>query len=231
MYAAQRQDIREERGFTLIELAVAMPIMLIVMGGLVLMLTTITHWSSQTQEQTILQTEARSAMNTLENNIRGAFYGDGITPEISSATATSMTFTTTDEYSTTIVSTPVPNTETAFHLLTVSYQVTGGMLQRQFKTSTNTFPTAPSTQAWSFPGSMGPWQTVVGQQGSITNTDVFTYYTATGMQTTPPTALTFPIATTVGIKAVGIKMTLSTLGSQPHTFTVTDIVSMRQTDN
>lgn len=227
MYAAQRHDIREERGFTLIELAVAMPIMLIIMGGLVLMLTTVTHWSSQTQEQTILQTEARSAMNTLENNIRGAFYGDGITPEVSSATATSITFTTPDESATTVVA----NSENAFHLLTVSYQVTGGMLQRQFKTSTNTFPTAPSTQAWNFPGAMGSWQTVVGQQGSITNTDVFTYYTATGMQTTPPTALTFPIASTLGIKAVGIKLTLSSLGSQPEKFTVTDIVSMRQTDN
>jgi prepilin-type N-terminal cleavage/methylation domain-containing protein len=227
MHAIRRSHLREERGFTLIELAVAMPIMLIVMGGLVLMLTTITHWSSQSREGTILQTESRSAMNTLAANIRGAFYGDGITPEISSATATSITFTTPDEYGTTIVA----NSESAFHLLNVSYQVTGGMLQRQFKTSTNTFPTAPTTQAWSFPGSMGAWQTVLGQQGSITNTDVFTYYTATGMQTTPPTALTFPIASTVGIKAIGIKLKLSTLGSQPDTFTVTDIVSMRQTDN
>jgi hypothetical protein len=105
------------------------------------------------------------------------------------------------------------------------------MLQRQYKTSTNTFPTAPTTQAWNFPASMGSWQTVVGQQGSITNTDVFSYYTAAGMQTTPPTPLTFPIASTVGIKAVGVKLTLSTVGSQPDTFTVTDIVSMRQTDN
>jgi prepilin-type N-terminal cleavage/methylation domain-containing protein len=227
MYARRRSQLRDERGFTLIELAVAMPIMLIVMGGLTLMLTTITHWSSQTQEGTILQTESRSAMNTLATSIRGAFYGDGITPEISSATATSITFTTPDEYETTVVA----NSESAFHLLTVSYQVTGGMLQRQFKTSSNTFPTAPTTQAWNFPGGMSAWQTVLGQQNSITNTDVFTYYTATGMQTTPPTPLTFPIASTVGIKAVGIKLKLSTQGSQPDTFTFTDIVSMRQTDN
>jgi hypothetical protein len=51
------------------------------------------------------------------------------------------------------------------------------------------------------------------------------------MQTTPPTPLTFPIASTQGIKAVGIKLKLSTQGSQPDTFTFTDIVSMRQTDN
>jgi prepilin-type N-terminal cleavage/methylation domain-containing protein len=227
MYANRRSQLRDESGFTLIELAVAMPIMLIIMTGLLLMLSTVTHWSSQSQEETILQTEARSAMNVLSADIRGAFYGDGITAEVSSATATSITFTTPDEYGTTVTA----NSESAFHLLTVSYQVTGGMLQRQYKTSTNTFPTAPSTQAWNFPASMGPWQTVVGQQGSITNTDVFTFYTATGMATTPPTPLTFPIASTVGIRAVGIKMTLSTLGSQPDTFTVTDIVSLRQTDN
>jgi prepilin-type N-terminal cleavage/methylation domain-containing protein len=227
MHVERRPDIRDERGFSLVELAVAMPIMLIVMTGLLLLLSTITHWSSQTQDVTILQTESRSAMNTMAANIRGAFYGDGVTPEISSATATSITFTTPDEYGTTVVA----NSESAFHLLTVSYQVTGGMLQRQYKTSTNTFPTAPTTQAWNFPASMGSWQTVVGQQGSITNTDVFSYYTAAGMQTTPPTPLTFPIASTVGIKAVGVKLKLTTVGSQPDTFTVTDIVSMRQTDN
>ena len=103
MFANRRSRLREERGFTLIEVAVAMPIMLIVMGGLTLMLTTITHWSSQSREGTILQTESRSAMNTLAGNIRGAFYGDGVTPEISSATATSITFTTPDEYATTVV--------------------------------------------------------------------------------------------------------------------------------
>jgi prepilin-type N-terminal cleavage/methylation domain-containing protein len=227
MHVQRRPDIRDERGFSLVELAVAMPIMLIVMTGLLLLLSTITHWSSQTQDVTILQTESRSAMNTMAANIRGAFYGDGVTPEISSATATSITFTTPDEYGTTVVA----NSESAFHLLTVSYQVTGGMLQRQYKTSTNTFPTAPTTQAWNFPAPMGSWQTVVGQQGSITNTDVFSYYTAAGMQTTPPTPLTFPIASTVGIKAVGVKLKLTTVGSQPDTFTVTDIVSMRQTDN
>lgn len=227
MHVQRRPDIRDERGFSLVELAVAMPIMLIVMTGLLLLLSTITHWSTQTQDVTILQTESRSAMNTMAANIRGAFYGDGVTPEISSATATSITFTTPDEYGTTVVA----NSESAFHLLTVSYQVTGGMLQRQYKTSTNTFPTAPTTQAWNFPASMGSWQTVVGQQGSITNTDVFSYYTAAGMQTTPPTPLTFPIASTVGIKAVGVKLKLTTVGSQPDTFTVTDIVSMRQTDN
>lgn len=200
-----------------------MPIMLIVMGGLVLMLTTITHWSSHTQEETTLQTEARSAMNRLESELRGAFIGDG-TPEITSATATSITFTTPDEYATTVNN----NVESAFHLLTVSYTVTGGMLQRQFKVSTNTYPTAPP---WTWPASMSNWSTVIGQSGSITNTNVFSYYTAAGAQASPPTPLTFPISTTTGIRAVGINLTLSTGGSQPQKFTVDEIVTLRETDN
>ena len=207
----------------MIELAVAMPLMLIVMGGLVIMLTTITHWSSQTQEETTLQTEARSAMNTLESDIRGAFIGDGTDPIIA-ATATSMTFYTPDESATTVVGA----TESSFHLLKVSYNVTGGTLQRQFMTSTNTYPTAPP---WTWPGSMSPWTTVIGQSGSITDASVFTYYTAAGAQATPPTALTFPIADTSGIRAVGIKLTLSSGGSQPEKFTVRDVVALREMDN
>lgn len=204
----------------MIELMVAMPLMLIIMGGLVIMLTTITHWSSQTQEETTLQTEARSALNTLEVGIRSAFIGDGTSPIIT-ATATSITFYTPDESFT------QPSGQ-SFHLLKVSYNVTGGTLQRQFMTSTNTYPTAPP---WTWPGSMGSWLTVVGQSGSITNANVFTYYTSAGAQTTPPTGLTFPIADPSGVRAVGIKLTLSSGGSQPDTFTVSDTIALREMDN
>lgn len=224
-------SLRDERGFTLIEIAVAMPIMLIVMGGMTLMLTTITHWSSQTQEETILQTESRAAVNRLETEIHGAFIGND-TPEITAATATSITFTTPDEVPTTYSGPVGSPTELAFHLLQVSYNVTNGVLQRRVATSTNTFPTAPLTTAWSF-GAAGAWSTVLGQTGlgHISNTNVFTYYTASGLQTTPPTALTFPISSTAGIKAVGVNFSLTTGGSQPDTLNITDIVDMRQTDN
>ena len=66
-----------ESGFTLVELMVAMPLMLLVMGGLTIMLTTLNHWGSHTQEETTLQSEARASLNQLEYNIRGAFVGDG----------------------------------------------------------------------------------------------------------------------------------------------------------
>lgn len=221
--ATSLRSVKRENGFTLVELMVAMPLMLLVMGGLTIMLTTLTHWSSHTQEETSLQTESRSALNTLEYQLRGAFIGDGTTP-ITSATATSITFTTPDQYPATVAGT----TMSSFHLLQVSYQVTGGMLQRQSKTSSNTYPSAPP---WTFPNPMTSWVTVLGQANSITNTNVFTYYTQAGAQSTPPTALTFPIADPSGIRAVGIKLTLSTGGSQPQTFTVNDIVALREMDN
>lgn len=212
-----------ESGFTLVELMVAMPLMLLVMGGLTIMLTTLNHWGAHTQEATTLQSEARSSLNQIEYNVRGAFVGDGTTP-ILSATATSMTLYAPDGYPATVSGTTV----SSFHLMKVSYQVMGGMLQRQFMTSTNTYPTAPP---WTFTGSMGAWNTILGQANSITNTDVFSYYTAAGAQAVPPTPLTFPIADPTGVRAIGIKLTLSTGGSQPQKFTVKDIVALREEDN
>jgi type II secretory pathway component PulJ len=212
-----------ESGFTLVELMVAMPLMLLVMGGLTIMLTTLNHWGSHTQEETTLQSEARASLNQLEYNIRGAFIGDGTTP-ILSATATSMTLYAPDGYPATISGTVM----SSFHLMKVSYQVTGGMLQRQYMTSTNTYPAGPP---WTFSGSMSAWQTILGQANSITNTDVFTYYTAAGAQASPPAPLSFPISDPTGIRAIGINLTLSTGGSQPQTFTVSDIVGLREQDN
>jgi prepilin-type N-terminal cleavage/methylation domain-containing protein len=222
---AARRTVGRESGFTLIELMVAMPLMLIVIGGLTLLLTTVTHWSSHTQEQTALQSEARAAVSVLANDLRGAFTGDGTNP-ITAATATSMTFTTPDQYPTTTAGA----IESSFHLQQVSYQVTGGMLQREVRTTTNQYLTT-SAVLWAW-GSWGPWVTVLGQANSITNpTAVFTYYTQAGAQASPPTALTFPIADTGSIRAVGVKLTLSTGGSQPQKFTVSDIVALRAMDN
>ena len=218
-----KRRLRGESGVTLIELLVAMPIMLVVMGGLVLMLTHVMHWSSQTQEETTLQTEARGALNRLEAEIRGTFVGDGTNPIIT-ATSTSIVFDTPDTYSTTIVGA----TESSFHLLQVSYRISAGTLQRQFKSTTNTYPGAPP---WTWSGTLSPWSTEVGSVNSITNTDVFSYYTAAGVQASPQTPLTFPISDTSGIVAVGIKLTLSTGGSQPEHFTVKDLIAIRGTSD
>ena len=250
----------------MIELVVAMPIMLIVMGGLVIMLTTLTHESSQTQEETILQTEARSAINTMELELRGAFTGD-TTPTIVSAGPNSITFYSPDEYATTVVG----STESSFHLREISYQVTStGLLQRQFMTSTNTYPTATciscgGTAQWAWPGGgMSAWTTVVGSSGTIINTDptkntctpnlssagpvpaVFCYYTGQNILTyvndpqapsgwtdtwvpQPFTAGFLSAANLQPVTTVVITLELSSGGSQPVKFLVSNTMTIRGT--
>jgi prepilin-type N-terminal cleavage/methylation domain-containing protein len=219
MRALLRRRLRDQRGFTLVELVVAMPIMLVVMGGLVLLLTTITHWGSQTQEETTLQTEARSAMNRLESEIRGAFNGQGNNAPFISTTATTITFDTPDEAAANA------STGSSFHLMQVSYRISNGTLQRQYQSSTNTYPGA-LTGGWTF-GSLSAWATVVGSSSSITNTDVFSYYSAPTQGASTPTLMSFPVTNYQAITAVGVKMTLSTGGSQPDTYTVNDLIAVR----
>jgi Tfp pilus assembly protein PilW len=204
----------------MIELIIVMPMLLILLGGLTLTLTNMMHANDKTQEQATQQSESRATFNALASDIRQAFVGDGTDPVIT-ATATSITFDSPDRYPTTTVGT----TQSSFHLRKITYTLTNGVLQRQFMTTTNTFPGAPP---WTWPGANGAWTTVVG---SVTNTDVFSYYTAAGVQASPPTALAFPIVDTTGIRAVGIKLSFSTGGTQAKTFTETQTVALRETDS
>jgi type II secretory pathway pseudopilin PulG len=204
----------------MIELLIVMPMLLILLGGLTLTLTNMMRVNDTTQEEATLQTEARATSETLASDIRQAFVGDGTDPVLS-ASATSITFESPDRYPTTTSGT----TQSSFHLRKITYTLTNGTLQRQLMTSTNTFPSAPP---WIWPGGNGAWTTVLG---SVTNTDVFTYYTAAGAQASPPTALGFPIADTTGIRAVGIKLSLSTPGPRPKIFTETQTVALRETDS
>jgi type II secretory pathway component PulJ len=216
----RRLAIRDERGFTLSELLVVLPMITIVLGGLIVTLTTLVHGNDQTREVLTLQTEARAAFTALEADIRSAYVGDGTSP-IVSASATSITLDSPDRYPTVVNGT----TETSFHLRQITYSVANGTLQRQFLTSTNTFPSGPP---WTWSGTPGPQQTLLA---SITNTDVFSYYTADGVQASPPTPLGFPIsASSAGIRAVGVKLTLSSGGSKPVTFTVNETIALREMD-
>jgi prepilin-type N-terminal cleavage/methylation domain-containing protein len=212
--------IRDERGFTIIELLIVMPMLLILLGGLTYTLTNMMHANDKIQEQATQQTEARATLNTLASDIRQAFVGDGTDPIIS-ASATSITFESPDRYPTTTVGT----SQASFHLRSITYTLTNGTLQRQFMTSTNVFPTAPP---WTWPGANGPWTNVVG---SVTNVDVFSYYTAAGIQASPTTALGFPLVDTTGIRAVGIKLSFSTGGTQAKTFTDSQTVALREMDS
>lgn len=198
--ARLRRRLRDESGLTLMELVVVMPMLTVLLGGLVFMLTTTMHQNARTQEQSTLQTEARAALGTLVADLRQAYLGTG--SAISSASQTSITF-----YS--------PDRQPSFHLRKISYQLSGGTLERSLATSTNVYPTGPP---WTF-GAAGPWIT---QLGSITNTDVFTYYDDTG------TVLTSPIDVSE-IRSVAVNLTVTTGGQQPQLTTFSDTATLRST--
>jgi hypothetical protein len=179
---------------------VVLPVLAILLAASTIAMT---RTSGQMRPDTALQSDARATMNTLASQVRRAFAGNGRT-RVLAATATSITFQS-------------PGKRASSHLRRISYSITAGTLRRQRMTSRNTLSAA----------SMSPWSPIVG---SITNTDVFTYYTDAGAQATPPAPLAFPIADTAGIRVVGMKFTLSIGGSRPETFTVFQTVDLRSPD-
>jgi prepilin-type N-terminal cleavage/methylation domain-containing protein len=156
-----------ERGFTMIELLVAMAIMGALLGAFGQMLVTTSKSSARTQEQATLQDLARTAITGLTRDVREATNTLGTSP-VESLSGTTLTFDAPDE-------------STPFHLRRVSYQLVGGVLDRSVTTSLNT-----GNAPWQWPGTPGPWTATLD---SITNGSIFTYYDATGATTTDPTAV------------------------------------------
>jgi Tfp pilus assembly protein PilW len=156
--------VRTEQGLTLIELMLAMSFMGVLVSALTLMLTTTTHWGSQVQEDAIVQTEVRTAIDRLARDLRQVYTGDGTSP-IVSMTPTSLTFES-------------PDSSTPFRLRRIAYQLAGGSLSRSSLTSTNA-----GSPPWTFPAQPGAY---VQQVGSVVSPAVFSYFDANGAVTTNP---------------------------------------------
>jgi prepilin-type N-terminal cleavage/methylation domain-containing protein len=170
-----RARLRSEAGFSLVELLTTMILMGILLPALALMLTTTIHWTSESQEESSLQTEARAALDRMTSEIRQAYSGDTSWP-ITAISSTSITFLTPDR------SVPAADGSDPFHVVKVQYQLTGGKLQRASWTSTNTTPslTAPT---WTFPNTPVKWITVLG---SVKNASLFTFKDVNGTTITTP---------------------------------------------
>jgi prepilin-type N-terminal cleavage/methylation domain-containing protein len=158
------RSLRSERGITLIELLAAMAIMGVLVGAFGQMLITTSSSSNRTMEQATLQDLARSAIDGLTRDMREATNTLGTSP-VEALSGTTLTFDAPDE-------------GTPFHLRRIAYRLVGGELDRSVTTSLNT-----GNAPWSWPGTSGPW---TGTVDSITNGSIFTYYDATGAQTTDP---------------------------------------------
>jgi prepilin-type N-terminal cleavage/methylation domain-containing protein len=157
---------RDDDGFSLIELAVAIGIFSIVMAVIFATVLNTMNAANSFQERTQEQADTRLAVDLLVRDFRQAYQTPG-TPSVEVMTATTIRF-----YS--------PDREPDFHLRKIEYNLAaGGVLTRSEATSSNTFSLAVTGGAGWAIGGMSP---VVPVLTGIINTTVFTYMD----QSSPP---------------------------------------------
>ncbi len=189
--------VRSERGITLMEMTVSIAVLGILFAAFTTVVGSSIRHGDEIQEQAVLQTEIRSAVDRMAADLRQATNaGDTSLPRVSTATSTQLTFLSPDRLAT-------------MHLRRISYQVTGGKLQRALATSSNT--AAP----WTIPA-LGAWSTIA-RSLVTTGTPVFTYYDINGATT----------SVLANIKTVRIRATLATPSSPGRKFAYETRVALR----
>jgi prepilin-type N-terminal cleavage/methylation domain-containing protein len=181
-----RAAVREEHGFTLIEMLVVMFITGIVFAAFGLVISTTVRHSALITNESITDHQARTALNELTEDLREA--------TVSSTTATSPFVTSAGVMSPTSLTFYAPDNSFStadpvdYHLREISYQLVGGNLQRASAVSSNL-----AGPPWTIP-SPGSWVTLIG---GITNSVAFTYYDGSvpAVATTNPAAVRTVVAT------------------------------------
>jgi prepilin-type N-terminal cleavage/methylation domain-containing protein len=174
---------RRDEGFTLIELLSAMLVFSVLLAMFALILSSAIRHSDEIDEQTNLQSQARSAIGFVSSDLRQTYDGDAnlTTSPIETMTATQLTFLS-------------PDRANPFHLRRVSYRLSGGTFQRVFATSSDT-----DGYPWVIPA-LGSYRTVVDR---VSNASVFSYKKADGTTATSP----------VDVKTVDVTLVVTTTTS------------------
>jgi prepilin-type N-terminal cleavage/methylation domain-containing protein len=155
--------LRDEGGFTLIELVISMALIGVVFAIYSVTMSSTIRTSTEVQENSALQGEVRAAVEGIARDLRQAYTGNG-SPGLETMTATQIQFLS-------------PDRATPYHLRRINYRLSGGKLERASATSANT-----GNPPWTFPA----LSTYVTEVGSVVGTTVFSYYNAEGTQTTTP---------------------------------------------
>ena len=192
--------LRSQGGFTLSEMVVVLAILGVVIGSFEVIFSSSLRHVGQIQEQTTLQTEVRSVVDTMARDLRQAYSGTTSSP-IESAGATEIQFLS-------------PDRQVPFHLRRIAYRLNGGWLERAETTSTDT-DGAPWSLAWSTPGA-GDW---VRLAGSVRNESPFSYLAIDNVATTTASA----------VRTVTIGVTVATKTSTARQFTYTTSTTLRTT--
>jgi len=160
-----RPVFSDESGLTLTELVVVLAIMGIVMAALAGMLASSVRSSSEIQDRSALQTEARATVDTAIRDLRQAYTGDTTYP-IETATSTTLQFLS-------------PDRATPFHLRRIAYRLSGGKISRAQTTSTDTDGAPWVGLGWTTFASI-PSTAWASKVGSVTNAAIFSYYDQSG---------------------------------------------------
>ena len=226
-----------ERGFTMMELVVVMPMLTVLLGAIVFGMTTLMKWNDQAREQTTQQSTVRATLTQMVKELRSAMpASSGTAPIVANATATSISFFVPDR--TTVTS----GINVPFRLTEVAYTFSNGSLYRQAVTSTNTYTQVSATPpvAWTsalgtFPLASWPvstsWNPVLGPATAAGGAPIpplmsgsgFTYYDSSGAAIAPP------ISNPLGVRSVGVTIVASSSARQGKTTTYNDIATIRET--
>ena len=193
-----RRRLRSESGFTVIEMMVSMMVLGFFFASFATVIGSSIVHGTEIQEQAVLQTEVRAAVDSLVADVRQASVaGDTSLARISTATSTQLTFLS-------------PDRAQPMRLRRIAYQVTGGQLQRAIARSTNT--SAP----WTIP-TLSAWSAPLVRSIVTTGTPVFRYYDAAGAATT----------VAANIRTVRIRITVAPATAQNSALSYETRVSLR----
>lgn len=162
-----RPGARDERGFTVIELAVASAILLVILGAALGEFASSQRHAQDLRSQNELQAEVRETIDRLVPDLRQAYTGDPALPPVASIAPDAITF-----YS--------PDRGRPFRLRRIVFRLSGSTLERSATASTNT-----DGPPWAF-GTPGPFVPVARnvQPGTL-----FTGIDSAGATTSIPAAI------------------------------------------
>lgn len=202
MTPALANRLLEERGFTLTEMLASMAVLGVLFAVFATVISMTITQGTQEQEATVLQSEARAALERFAQEVRQANTGvDGQWPIASVSTATN----TIRFFS--------PDRLQPYHMREIEWRLSSGQLQRRSVTSTDTdgspwvYPTALSAVAWTT------------QARSIRNATIFQFLDANDVAT----------ATPANVRKVTITLQISTVGKAGRTSTYQTSVKPRVT--
>jgi prepilin-type N-terminal cleavage/methylation domain-containing protein len=192
--------LRSDAGFTLSEMLVVLVFLGMISAAFSMLFSSTIRHNSEITEQSVTQGELRAAVDRMTGEARQAYIGDGSSP-ITSIGSSQLTFT-------------YPDKQTPFHLVRVSYRVSGGNLQRAFERSTNT---AGPPWTWAVGGTPTNWATYVP---NVTSATPFSYYDVSGAAT----------ATPANVRSIHADLTIATKIGNGRTYAYSTSVSTRTTE-